>query len=132
MFAAGLQYLTDRAIDRSQAAVREDDLDAAAGAAQDAIDLEPWAAEPRIQLGLVYRSAGDYDAAKSSLQAAIQRADEDWRPWASLALVELVAGDSKASCHAVHVARSLNPKQELLRRPIRGLDCGNDEPLQRG
>jgi hypothetical protein len=123
MFTAGLQYLTDRALDRSQAAVRDHDLDAAAGAANDAIDLEPWAAEPRIQLGLVYRSAGNYDAARRSLRAAIERADEDWRPWATLALVDGFAGDARAACHDVRRARELNPKQQLLRQPITGLDC---------
>jgi tetratricopeptide (TPR) repeat protein len=127
MIAAGLQYLTDRAIDRSQEAVRAHDLDAAAGAANDAIDLEPWAAEPRIQLGLVYRSAGNYDAARRSLQAAIQRADEDWRPWATLALVDGFAGDPNAACHDVQRARELNPRQELLRQPIQGLTCANAE-----
>ena len=122
--ASGLQYLTDRAIDRSQAAVRDHDLDGAAGAARDAVDLEPWAAEPRLQLGLVYRTAGDYDAARRSLHAAIERADQDWRPWATLALVDGLAGDATAACHDVDRARDLNPKQKLLRQPIQGLDCG--------
>ena len=120
---SGLQYLTERALDRSEAAVRAHDLDEAAGAAVDAGDLQPWSAAPRVQLGIIYRIAGDYDAARHALREAIERADEDWRPWATLALVDGFAGDVRAACRDVHEARALNPKQKLLRRPIRGLEC---------
>ncbi|MFL5870440.1 MAG: O-antigen ligase family protein [Solirubrobacterales bacterium] len=127
--ASGLQYLTDRAIGRSQAAYRAHDLDGAAGAAQDAIDYQPWSAEPRIQLALVYRAAGDYGKSRQALEAAIDRADEDWRPWRELALTDGFDGRFRRACHDIRVARSLDPKQTLLYGKIQGgVGCAGKPP----
>jgi tetratricopeptide (TPR) repeat protein len=126
---AGVQYLSDRAIDRSQAAYRAHDLDAAASAAQDAIDYQPWSAEPRIQLALVYRAAGDYGKSRDALRAAIDRADEDWHPWRELALTDGFAGRFKQACHDIRMARSLDPRQKLLYGPIQGgVGCRGKPP----
>ena len=58
---------------------RGGDLEAALDAANDAIDLQPWAAEPRTQLALVYEQAGDLDEAREAIAEAIERAPDDYR-----------------------------------------------------
>ena len=47
------------------------DVEAAISAANDAIDLQPWSAEPRTQLALVYEQEGDYAKAREAIAEAV-------------------------------------------------------------
>ena len=61
--ASGLLLLSANSLESSRDAAERGDIEAAIDAANDAIDLQPWAAEPRTQLALVYEQAGDYQRA---------------------------------------------------------------------
>jgi Tfp pilus assembly protein PilF len=128
MVASGLLLLTERELDRSRDAVSSADYRDAIAAAEDAVDLMPWSAEPRIQLGLAYQRAGDYASAREAIREGIDRADEDWRWWRSLALVDGISGDIDAACRDVERARELNPRQLLLYERVEGLDCPGPDP----
>ncbi len=52
--ASGLLLLSDSAIRSSAGALERDDVESALSSAENAVDLQPWAAEPRIQQALVY------------------------------------------------------------------------------
>jgi tetratricopeptide (TPR) repeat protein len=128
MVASGLLLLTERALDRSRDAVTAADYREAISAAEDAVDLMPWSAEPRVQLGLAYQRAGDYDSARDAFRAAIDRADENWRLWRALALVDGISGEIGAACRDVDRAQALNPREPRLFKRIEGLDCPGPEP----
>ena len=123
LVVCGLVLLADRAIDRSREAVSAGDYREAADEARRAGDLLPFSAEPRLQLGLVYQRAGDYVSAREATLAGIERADEDWRWWRQLALIDGFAGSLSEACDDIARAQELNPRQPLLYKPIEGLDC---------
>ena len=123
LVVCGVVLLADHAIDRSRDAVSAGDYREAADQARRAADLLPFAAEPRLQLGLVYQRAGDYLSARKATLAGIERADEDWRWWRQLALIDGFAGSLTAACSDIGRAQELNPRQPLLYKPIEGLEC---------
>ena len=123
VYVCGLLLLTERSLDQSRDAVDAGNFQEAIVKAQDAVDLVPFSAEPRIQLGLAYQRAGDLVSARRAIVAGIDRADEDWRWWRSLALVDGFAGNLGTACDDIARARELNPRQILLYGNIEGLDC---------
>jgi len=107
---AGLQYLTDRAVERSQADYRARDLDGAAGAAQDAIDLQPWAAE-QVRLDMQRaQQAGDYAKAREAIDEAIERSPDDYRLHLLAARMANEDDDPAAAREAILAAHALNPR----------------------
>ncbi len=112
--ASAIVLLTEIKLDDSHDSVRDGDLSAAARAAQDAITLQPWAAEPRLQLALVEEGAGDLPAAREDLDEAIQRARDDWRLWLVAARIETKAGRIDEAQAALEQARELNPRTPIL------------------
>ena len=73
------------------------DLPAAVDSAQDAIDAEPWAASPRLQLGLVYERQGKLEDARRRSADAAEREPENWRIPLVLARVHQRLGDRAAA-----------------------------------
>jgi O-Antigen ligase/Tetratricopeptide repeat len=114
IFASAIVLITEIKLADSHDAVREGDLAAAAQDAQDAITIQPWAAEPRLQLGLVEERAGDLTAAREELEEAIAKARDDWRLWFVLARIDTKAGRIKAAQEALGRARALNPNAAIL------------------
>jgi tetratricopeptide (TPR) repeat protein len=112
--ASGLLLASELKLDDSHDAVRDDDLSAAARDAQDAIALQPWAAEPRLQLALVEERAGDLPEARDSLDEAIDRAPDDWRLWLVAARIETKSGDITTAERSLDRARELNPRAPIL------------------
>lgn len=112
--AAGLLLLSDRALEASRDAAARGDLAAAFDAAADARDLEPWAAEPRVQLALLYAHAGDSPKAIETLKEAIDRAPRDFELYFTLALIQYSEGDVAESKRNFRIARSLNPLDPLV------------------
>ncbi len=110
--------LTRLALDRSQAAARTGDLPGAAAAAADAIALQPWASEPRLQLGLVQEQGGRSELAIANLQGAAARAPEDWRIPYLLAGAQRRAGQTAAARASLRRALGLDPRSPLLRRAV--------------
>jgi tetratricopeptide (TPR) repeat protein len=114
VLVAGDQLLAKRSLDASQSAARENDLGRAADEARNAIALEPWAAEPRLQLGLIQESAGDLPAAAHSTQEAIDRSPDDWSLWLVRARILTRQGLLVQAGEALRKARSLNPRAPLF------------------
>jgi tetratricopeptide (TPR) repeat protein len=114
IWVGGISLLTAIKVDQSQAAAARGDLEDAAADADDAITLQPWAAEPRLQLGLVYELAGDLDAARERVIEATERAPEDWRVWFILSRVEGTQGNVEAAREALNRADGLLPSTHNL------------------
>ncbi len=111
---AGLLLLSAHSLGSSQAAAARGDTEAAVSAANDAIDLQPWAAEPRTQLALVYEQAGDLTRAREAIAEAIQRAPDDYRLHLLSARMAAEDGDRTAAAAAVLAAHRLNPRDPQI------------------
>jgi O-antigen ligase len=112
--ASALLLLATNAISSSQDASARGDLAAAAESANDAIDLEPWAAEPRSQLALVLERARDIGPARREIVEAIERAPEDWRLWVIAIRLDLTAEDYESAADRLDRLRELNPNDPMI------------------
>jgi O-antigen ligase len=113
--------LVDREIDASQSAAADGDLTSAVSHAKTARSIEPFAASPYVQLGLLAESQGDYATAAERLTQAIDREDRNWQLYYLRSRVEEEAGDRAAARVDLDHARRLNPLEKCLRgRP----SCG--------
>ncbi len=113
--------LVDREIDASQSAAADGDLTSAISHAKTARSIEPFAASPYVQLGLLAESQGDYATATEHLTQAIDREDRNWQLYYLRFRVEEEAGDQAAARADLEHARRLNPLEKCLRgRP----SCG--------
>jgi O-antigen ligase len=115
LWCTGDQLLARVKLDESRSAAAEGDYAAAAEAANDAIALQPWAAEPRLQLGFAQQGIGDLHSAAATFRGAAERAAEDWRPWFVLSQAEIRLGRRAAARDALARARALSPRAPLLR-----------------
>jgi tetratricopeptide (TPR) repeat protein len=116
--ASALLLLTSLSLSSSRGAFGDGDLERAADAADDAIDLQPWAAEPRQQLALVLEAEGDLPAARDEIDEAIERSPEDWRLWLVAARMALEADDPVSARSHAELAQSLAPRLTPLDRPV--------------
>jgi len=107
---AGLLFLAEDGLDASRAELAAGDPRGAAGEARRAIDLLPFAAEPRLHLANAERQRGDYPAARKALNDAQQRSQGDWRLWLVEAGLEFEAGRAGPGIYVLNHARTLNPK----------------------
>ena len=118
--ASVLLLLEDRKMQSSRSAAADGDLVAALDAANQAADLEPWAAEPRTQLALVYERRADGAApgpeqeadladARDEINAAIDRAPDDYQLYLIAARLDAKAQDLPAGIAKVDEAVRLNP-----------------------
>jgi O-Antigen ligase len=127
--ASGLLLLAHNSLESSRSAAARGDIEGAVDAANDAIDLEPWAAEPRTQLGLVYEQGGDLDAAMAAMDEAIDRAPDDWRLRMVAGCLALADDDLAGARASAADARALNPRAPELAQPddvlLRGF-CGGE------
>jgi len=124
IWVAGILFLTEAKLGDSREATDRGDFPAAAQDAEDAATLQPWAAEPRLQLALVEERGGNLDDARRALGEAIDRAPDDWSLWFVLSRIERKAGDRDAAEEAMARARELNPRSPLFARqpPTGGAD----------
>lgn len=107
--------LVEREIDASQAAAARGDLGAAVDHAANARTIEPWAASPYVQLGLLAERQGEYGPAAEHFTHAIDREDRNWQWFYLRSRVEHEAGDEEAAQADLERARELNPRSECLR-----------------
>jgi tetratricopeptide (TPR) repeat protein len=89
------------------------DLSGARELADEAIEAQPWAAEPYVQRATVAEAQGDLAAARDDLHEAIERQPTDWRPHILLAQVELQLDDIPAARAAFAQAKRLHPYSTL-------------------
>jgi O-Antigen ligase len=116
VWIAGLVFLTEVKLDDSRAAVDAGNLPSAAQDASDASTLQPWAAEPRLQLALVEERAGNLPAARREIGEALERAPDDWSLWYVASRIDDKAGDTEAAVAAYERARALNPRAPIFTR----------------
>jgi O-antigen ligase len=107
--------LVEREIDSSQAAAAREDFGTATDHAETARSIEPFAASPYVQLGLLAERQGNYPAAIEHFGHAIDREDRNWQWYYLRSRVEHEAGDGDAAEADLEKARELNPVAECLR-----------------
>ncbi len=115
---SGLLLLSAHSLDSSRDAAARGDIGAAVEAANDAIDLQPWAAEPRTQLALVYEQAGEYETAHTEIAEAIDRSPDDYRLRLVAARIAAEAGDPEAARDEVLAAHRLNPRDPEIQQQV--------------
>lgn len=107
--------LVDREIKASQAAAAEGNIASAVDHASTARSIEPWAASPYVQLGLLAQVQGDYPAARERLSEAIEREDRNWVLYYLRSKIEHEAGNPGAAQADLREAQRLNPLEDCLR-----------------
>jgi len=113
--------LVDREIKSSQSAAAAGNYPTAVSHADTARSIEPWAASPYVQLGLLAELQGDYPTAISNFTHAIDREGENWQWYYLRSKAEHGAGSDAAAEKDIERARSLNPQAKCLRE---GWNCG--------
>lgn len=94
---------------RSQQAIADGDIVEARTLANEAIDIQPWAASPFLQRALVDEQDGQWAASIAGVRLAMDRDPYDWRLPLVLARVEAKAGDAEAALAAYRAAKRLRP-----------------------
>jgi O-antigen ligase len=76
--------------------------------------IEPWAATPYLQLGIVSDSEGSHAAAAGWVDEAISRSRRDWTLWWWAARIALERGHAGQALHYRAEACRLNPHSQIL------------------
>jgi tetratricopeptide (TPR) repeat protein len=106
--------LVDRELDTSNAAAADGNIASAVNHADTARSIEPWAATPYVQLGLLAESQGDYGTAAARMSEAIDREEGNWQLYYLRARIEHRAGDDAAAEADLREAERLNPEEQCL------------------
>ena len=106
--------LAEREVKASQKAAAEGDIPGAISHADTARSIEPWAASPYVQLGLVAEFQGNYLEAVSRLTQAIDREDRNWQLYYLRSGMREQAGDVAGAEADLERARQLNPREPRL------------------
>ena len=106
--------LVEREIHASQSAAAREDFASAVDHANTARSIEPFAATPYVQLGLLAESQGDYATAAERFTQAIDREDRNWQLYYLRFRVEEEAGNQVAAKADLSRARQLNPLDDCL------------------
>jgi O-antigen ligase len=107
--------LVDREIKSSQSAAASENYGTAVDHADTARSIEPWAASPYGQLGLLAELQGDYPTAIENFTHAIEREEENWQWYYLRSKAEHGGGDEAAAQRDLEKARKLNPQAKCLR-----------------
>lgn len=114
--------LVDRELDASRDAAASADLAGAVDHAKRARTIEPWAASPYVQLGLLAELEEDYPVAIAHFTEAIDREEDNWQYYYLRSKAKAGAGDEAAAEEDLERARRLNPQAECLQSA--GWNCG--------
>lgn len=114
--------LVDREIDSSNAAAAKGEIASAVNHAETARSIEPWAATPYVQLGLLAESQGEYDLAAERMGQAIDREESNWQLYYLRARIRHEAGDEAGAKADLEKAKRLNPEEKCLEEGFEG--CG--------
>jgi tetratricopeptide (TPR) repeat protein len=113
--------LVDRELSASRGAAGRQDLASAVDHAERARSIEPWAASPYVQLGLLAELQGDYATAVTHYTHAIEREDHNWQWYYLRSKAEHLGGDEAGAQADLEKARELNPRAGCLDE---GWSCG--------
>ncbi len=114
--------LVESEIKSSQSAAANGDLADAQSHAETARSIEPWAASPYLQLGLLAEAKAEYPTGAQRLGQAIDREEENWVLYYLRARIEHEGGESAAAAADLAEARRLNPLEACLGEGFKG--CG--------
>lgn len=114
--------LVDREIDTSNAAAAAGNFASAVNHGDTARSIEPWAASPYEQLGLLAEAQGNYAEAAHRYGQAIEREEDNWQLYYLRARVEHKGGNNEAAAADLAEARRLNPEETCLEEGFEG--CG--------
>ena len=106
--------LVEREIKASRAAAADGNIGSAIERAKAARSIEPWAASPYVQLGLLAELQGDYPTAIIHFTDAIEREDRNWQMYYLRARVEGAAGNTARAKADTDKAMQLNPRAPEL------------------
>jgi O-antigen ligase len=122
MLALTGPLLVDHEISASTNAAHEQEFESAVNHAETARSIEPWAATPYVQLGLLAQAQGDYPGAIHRFGQAIDREDHNWTLYYLRAKAEHQAGQKEAAQNDLNEAKRLNPLETCLTEGFEG--CG--------
>ena len=100
IFAIARPLAGSHAITESQEDVARGDLRAALAKADDATEIEPYAATPYLQKALVLERLGRLEPAVNAARRATKKESTNWRTWLVLSRLEAEAGNAKAAVDA--------------------------------
>jgi O-antigen ligase len=106
--------LVDREINASKSAAADGNVANAVEHANTARSIEPWAASPYLQLGLLAQLQGDYATAVDRLGQAIDREEDNWVLYYLRGGAESEAGNTAAARADLAEAQRLNPEEKCL------------------
>ncbi|HET7590903.1 MAG TPA: O-antigen ligase family protein [Solirubrobacterales bacterium] len=112
--------LVDREIDSSNSAAAAENYPTAINHAESARSIEPWAATPYLQLGLLAEAQGEYGLGAERIGQAIDREKGNWQLYYLRARMEHEAGDEAAAKADLEEARRLNPEETCLEEGFEG------------
>ncbi len=108
--------LVDHEVKASQSAADGGNFASAIDHANTARSIEPFAASPYVQLGLLADVQRDYPTAIVDLTRAIEREDHNWQLYYLRSKFEHEAGNVVRAKADFERARQLNPRSECLQR----------------
>jgi hypothetical protein len=114
--------LVDREIKASQSAAADGNIASAVEHADTARSIEPWAASPYVQLGLLAQFQGEYETASGRFSQAIHREDRNWLLYYLRSKAEHEGGAAAAAAADLGQAQRLNPLETCLHQGWEG--CG--------
>jgi O-antigen ligase len=114
--------LVEHELDNSRSAAAAGNFESAVDHADTARSIEPWAATPYIQLGLLAQAQSEYPLAIERLGQAIDREDGNWVLYYLRAKAEHEAGETAAAAADRTKAQQLNPLETCLSEGWEG--CG--------
>ncbi len=113
--------LVQHELKSSQHAAADGDLAGAVSHAGTARSIEPWAASPYVQLGLLAQLQGEFPVASERLSQAIEREDRNWQLYYLRSKVEHEAGEPVQARADLARAHELNPLETCFQA---GWNCG--------
>jgi O-antigen ligase len=122
MLALTGPLLVDHEIHASNNAAAAGEIESAVEHAKTARSIEPWAATPYLQLGLLAQAKGEYGEAVSRFEQAIDRENHNWTLYYLRAKALHQAGKKEAAQTDLAEAKRLNPLETCLSEGFEG--CG--------
>ena len=117
LVAIALPLAGELDIQQSQAAAARGDLSSALSEAQNAAEVQPYAATPLIQEALVLERQGKLQAALEAARRASSKEVTSWQVWLIVSRLEARAGNARAAVDAYRKAHSLAPRFSVLPSP---------------
>jgi hypothetical protein len=114
--AQAIPYLSQTRVRESQSAASRGDLAGALASARTARDVQPWAADPWLQLALVYELRGELERARAAIVRATEENPDDWRLWLVAARLETKLGRIDEARRSLRRAIELNPRSPLFKQ----------------